>query len=377
MKVVHIVPRNSIFAGVIQRNSDASGHECLYYNTAPRFGMGLRDFVALFLGCRRRPEHLFVFHWIPHLAVLALSLLIRNFRYALGYWGDDFYSTFMSDAEFEAHCLAKSPLLDEKYYLHPRLRLRTRVLQTLRLRIGLRVVRRAAGIISLCPKHFRILRMLHYRLYGQALQTPHLRFCGYSHDGDAVATAYTHRGDVLSLTVLICHSAATATAHRQSLAILRKYQEKWGVKLHVRGFLSYSGGDEDARNRLERQLMADASFAETAYFERAFLPIDEVSERLKEVEIAVFSSLRDEGVSLLRQFVKIGGMVSFNRHSMNYDYFRGYCPAKLLSHEEFLAMDPATICLRRGKSTLDVPKMLTFGDLGALILKDEKLRIAN
>lgn len=376
MNVVHIVPRDSIFAGVIQRNSDASGHECLYYNTAPRLGIGLRDLAVLFLECRRRPGHLFVFHWIPHVPLLALSSLIRNFRYALGYWGGDYYSTFLSDAEFEAHCLAKSPLLDKRYYLRPRLRLRTRIFQALRRRIGLRVVRRAAGIISLCPKHFRILRMFHYQLYGSPLQTPHLRFCGYSHDGDAVGTAYAHRGDALSLTVLICHSAATATAHRQSLAILREYQAKWGVKIHVRGFLSYSGGDEDARDHLERELLADAAFAESAYFERAFLPIDEVSDRLKEVEIAVFSCLRDEGVSLLRQFVKIGGVVSFNRYSMNYDYFRGYSPAKLLSHEEFLAMDPARICRRRGESTAGAPKMLTFGDLGALKLQHGKLRIS-
>lgn len=376
MKVVHIVPRNSIFAGVIQRNADASGHECLYYNIAPCLGIGLRDLIALFMECRRRPGCLFAFHWIPHVPLLALSLLIRNFRYALGYWGDDYYSTFLRDAEFAAHCLAKSPLLDKRYYPHPRLRLRTRIFQALRRRIGLSVVRRAAGLISTCPKTFRILRIFHYRLYGSPLQTPYLRFCGYSHDGDTVGTAHTHLGDALSLTVLICHSAATTTAQRQSLAILREYQAKWGAKIHVRGFLSYSGGDEAARDRLERELMTDAAFAESAYFERAFLPIDEVSDRLKEVDIAVFSCLRDEGVSLLRQFVKLGGMVSFNRYSMNYDYFRGYSPDKLLSHEEFLATDPASICRRRRESVAGVPKMLTFGDLGALILQHGKLRIS-
>lgn len=376
MNVVHIVPRNSIFAGVIQRNADASGHECLYYNIAPCLGIGLRDLLALFMECRRRPGYLFVFHWIPHVPLLVLSLLIRNFRYALGYWGDDYYSTFLSDAEFAAHCLAKSPLLDKRYYPHPQLRLRTRIFQALRLRIGLSVVRRAAGLISTCPKAFRILRIFHYRLYGSPLQTPYLRFCGYSHDGDAVGAAYAHRGDDRSLTVLICHSAATTVVQRQSLAILKEYQAKWGAKIHVRGFLSYSGGDEDARDRLECELMADAAFAESAYFERTFLPIDQVSERLKEVEIALFSCLRDEGVSLLRQFVKLGGMVSFNRYSINYDYFRGYSPAKLLSHEEFLAMDPASICHRRGESTAGIPKMLTFGDLGALILQHGKLRIS-
>jgi hypothetical protein len=156
---------------------------------------------------------------------------------------------------------------------------------------------------------------------------------------------------------------------------LRAYQAKWGAKLRVRGFLSYSGGDEDARDHLERELMADAAFAESAYFERAFLPIDEVSLRLKEVDIAVFSCLRDEGVSLLRQFVKIGGVVSFNRFSINYDFFRVYSPAKLLTHEEFLAMDPVSICSRRREPAAGVPKMLTFQELNTLKLEHGKLRI--
>jgi hypothetical protein len=374
MKVVHVVPRPCIFEGVIQRNSDALGHECLFYDIVPRIGIPPRNLISLYLECKRRPGHLFVFHRVPHLLVLTLSLLLRDFHYALFYWGEDYYSTFIREADFEAHCLAKSPMLRQVYYERPRPRLRPRLPQVLLRHIGFLVLRRAAGIVALSPKMFRILRVFHFTIFGRSLRTPQLRIRGYSHDSDTRSAAYAHQGGSDSLTVLICHSAAPTVAHKQSLAILREYQKRWRARIHVRGFLSYSGGDEAARDRLERELVADADFAESVYFERSFLLPDELSRRLKEVDVAVFSSLRDEGVGLLTQFVKIGGMVSFNRFSINYDFFRVFCPAKLLAHEKFMELDPMKICSKRQESAAGFPKMLELDELDKLELENGKLK---
>ena len=370
MRVVHVVPRPSIFEGVIQRNSDALGHECLYYESASR------SLISLYLECKRRPGHLFLFHKVPHVLVLVLSLLLRDFHYALLYWGDDYYSTFIREADFEAHCLAKSPMLRQVFYERLRPKFRSRSRQVLLRHIGFLVLRRAAGIVSLCPKQFRILRMFHFKIFGGALRTPQLWIRGYSHESDTVSNTYAQQGGSDSLTVLICHSAASTVAHKQSLEILREYQKRWGAKIHVRGFLSYSGGDEAARDCLERELVEESDFAESVYFERSFLPLDEVSRRLKEIDVAVFSSLRDEGVSLLTQFVKIGGVVSFNRFSINYDFFRVFSPARLLAHEKFMELDPSSLCSKRQEATAGFPRMLEFDELDKLELENGKLKFA-
>lgn len=374
MKVVHVVPRPCIFEGVIQRNSEALGHECLFYDIAPRIGIHPSSLLSLYLACKRRPGHLFVFHKVPHLLILILSLLLRDFHYALLYWGEDYYSTFIREADFETHCLAKSPMLRQMHYARSRPRFRTRPPQVLLRHIGLIVLRRAAGIVSLCPKQFRILRMYHFKIYGRALRTPQLWMRGYSHDSDAANAVYAHHGGRDSLTILICHSAVSTVAHKQSLAILREYQKRWCARIHIRGFLSYSGGDEAARDRLERELVAEADFAESVYFERSFLPPGKLSVRLKEIDVAFFSSLRDEGVSLLTQFVKTGGVVCFNRFSINYDFFRAFCPAKLLAHEKFMELDPVKICSKRQESTTALPRMLEFDELDKLELENDKLK---
>ncbi len=376
MKVVHVVPRPCIFEGIIQRNSDALGHECLFYEVAPRIGVRPRSLISLYQECKCRPGHLFVFHKVPHLLVLIMSVLLRDFHYALLYWGEDYYSTFIRETDFEAHCLAKSPNLRQVHYERPRPRFRPRLPQVLLRHVGLLVLRRAAGIVSLCPKQFRILRMFHFKIFGSALRTPQLWIRGYSHDSDTANSAYIHQGGSESLTALICHSAASMAAHKQSLAILREYQKRWGARIHVRGFLSYSGGDEAARDRLERELLVDADFAESVYFERSFLTPDEVSRRLKDIDVAVFSCLRDEGVSLLTQFVKIGGVVSFNRFSIDYDFFRVFCPSKLLTHEKFMELNPMKICSKRQESIASFPRMLEFDELDKIEIENGKLKFA-
>jgi glycosyltransferase involved in cell wall biosynthesis len=377
MNVVHVVPRPSLFEATIRQRADALGHECLSYRLPASKIETLRDFLDLYRACRERPGHLFVFHMVPHSRVLLLSLLLRDFRYCLLYWGEDYYSTFLSAAEFERHCLAKSAMLNPAYYGRYRTSWRRAYRRFIRMRVGLLVLRRAAAIVSLCPKQFRILRHFHLRSFRQPLRTPQFWMRGYGHETVSTGTEYLTPTGGEDLRILICHSAAPTVAHRQSVEIAREYQRRWNANVTICGFLSYSGGDESDRDRLEADLRTRASFATDVHFERVFLTPEQLRNVLKQADVAVFSCLRDEGVSLLSQFAQMGGVLIFNRFSINHDFFKNYCPAKVMTHEQFLASEPGSLRWRRQQPAGLPPPMLEYRQLGHLKLAGDKLDLGS
>jgi hypothetical protein len=377
MKIVHVVPRPCIFEPVIQQRADALGHECIHYQLNGSAGEMIRGIFDLYRSCRKRPGHLFIFHMVPHFRLLLLALLLRNFHYCLLYWGEDYYSTFLSAAEFEQHCISKSPLLQQANYgKRYRNSIRKVCRKFLRVRIGLLVLRQAAAIVSLSPKQFRILRLFYFKAFRRPLRTPQLWIRGYGHETGRLEAEYSSKKSDDTMRILVCHSATPTVAHRQSMDIVKIYRERWNVNITICGFLSYSGGDEADRDRLEVALKAAAEFAESVQFERVFLAPDRLKDLLKQVDVAVFSCLRDEGVSLLTQFARMGGMISFNRFSMNYDFFKNFCPDKLLAHEEFLESSPEVLRRRRMQSMGALPKMLEYHQLDQLSLHNGKLDLS-
>jgi hypothetical protein len=376
MKVVHVVPRPSIFEPTIRERADALGHECIFYRLRSPKGERLRDFLALYRACRARAGHLFVFHMVPHWRVLLLSLLLRDFRYCLLYWGGDYYDTFLSAAAFERHCLDKSTLLNPAHYGRHRTSWSKASRQFVRRRAGLLVLHRAAAIVSLCPKQFRILRHFHFRAFRQPLRTPQFWMRGYGHERAGSGVEYVASAGGEDVRILICHSAAPTVAPRQSIEIARQYQQRWNASVTIYGFLSYSGGEESDRDRLEAELTAQASFATQVRFERAFLNQEQLRQVLKQADVALFSCLRDEGVSLLSQFAQMGGLLSFNRFSINHDFFKHHTPAKVLTHEQFLASDPQSIRRRRQQPAGAPPPMLEYRQLGDLELIGDKLDLS-
>lgn len=373
MKVVHVVPQPSIFEPTIRQRADALGHECIFYPLRGSRAEMARDWIALYRACRARPGHLFVFHRVPHWRILLLSLWLRDFRYCLLYWGEDYYATFLNAAQFERHCLRKSALLNPAHYGRYRTSWRKAYRQFIRRRVGLLVLRRAAAIVSLCPKQFRILRHFHSRAFRQPLRTPQFWIRGYGHETASAAVEHDATAPGEDLRILICHSAAATVAHRQSIEIARQYQQRWNAKLTICGFLSYSGGEEADRDRLEAELKAQARFAAHVRFERAFLAPEQLRQLLKQADVALFSCLRDEGVSLLSQFARMGGLLSFNRFSINHDFFKHHSPAKVLTHEQFLATEPETLRRRRQQPAGAPPPMLEYRQLGELQLIGDKL----
>jgi hypothetical protein len=376
MKVVHVVPRPSIFEPTIRQRADALGHECIFYRLRGSRAEMARDWVDLYRACRARPGHLFVFHMVPHWRILLLSLGLRDFRYCLLYWGEDYYSTFLSAAAFERHCLGKSALLNPAYYGRYRTNWRKAYRRFVRLRVGLLVLRRAAAIVSLCPKQFRILRHFHFKAFRQPLRTPQFWMRGYGPETATTGVEYVAPARGEELRILICHSAAATVAHRQSLEIARQYQQRWNAQLTICGFLSYSGGEEADRDRLEAELTAQASFATHVRFEREFLSPEQLRHVLQQADVALFSCLRDEGVSLLSQFAQMGGPLSFNRFSINHDFFKHYSPAKVMTHEEFLASEPQSMRRRRQQPAGAPAPMLEYRQLGQLGLVGGKLDLS-
>ena len=373
MKVVHVVPQPSIFEPTIRQRADALGHECIFYPLRGSRAEMTRDWIALYRACRARPGHLFVFHMVPHWRILLLSLALPDFRYCLLYWGEDYYATFLNAAQFERHCLRKSALLNPAHYGRFRTSWRKAYRQFIRRRVGLLVLRRAAAIVSLCPKQFRILRSFHFKAFRQPLRTPQFRMRGYGHETASTGTESLAPTGGEDLRILICHSAAPTVAHRQSIEIARQYQLRWNAKVTICGFLSYSGGEEADRDRLAADLIAQASFATEARFERMFLTPEQLRSALARADVALFSCLRDEGVSMLTQFAQMGGLLSFNRFSINHDFFKHYCPAKVLTHEDFLACEPGSLRRRRSEPAGAPPPMLEYSQLGHLGLAGDKL----
>lgn len=359
MKVVHVIPVPCIFEHTIQRRANTAGHACFRYSIARSFKRNLLDLWRIFKYYRSNPDALYLFHQVPHFRLGLLSLLLPRFRYGLHYWGGDFYSAFLDETDFEQHCIRKSPLLQARYYV-PKLYSRSwshrfyrhafiwwrRWFRWPRRMMGFRVLSHATAILSLCPKQFRIARLFYLRALGMPLITPQYPTRVYEPDARTLAPSVviTRPGE---LRILICHSATPTVAPHQSLDILRRYKQRWDVKLHVRGFLSYSGGGEAYRDALEQDLTQAAQFCDSVKYERKFLDTREVEATLNEIDIAVFSCLRDEGVGLLTQFVNLGGLVSFNRFSFNYDVFRNYSRSKLLTHEQFLDLSPNEILRQR------------------------------
>jgi hypothetical protein len=313
---------------------------------------------------------------VPHWRILLLSLLLRDFRYCLLYWGGDYYDTFLSAAAFERHCLDKSALLNPAYYGRYRTSWSKASRQFVRRRAGLWVLHRAAAIVSLCPKQFRILRHFHFRAFRQPLRTPQFWMRGYGHESASAAVQYVAPGVGEDLRILICHSAAPTVAPRQSIEIARQYQQRWNASVTICGFLSYSGGEESDRDRLEAELTAQASFATRVRFERSFLTPEQLRQALHQADVALFSSLRDEGVSLLSQFAQMGGLLSFNRFSINHDFFKHHSPAKVMTHEQFLASDPPSIRRLRQQPAGALPPMLEYRQLGELELIGDKLDLS-
>lgn len=352
MEIFHVVPRNTIFVEVISRRAALNGHKVyIASGLEESFKDSLISFFHLHKLCKKNPENLFIFHYVTHFKIFILKIFIPKFKYGLVYWGGDYYNTFLNEEKFQRHCLKKSSLLSENNY--PRFnsfayisfaKFIHRLKSAIKFYIGIKILEKCYGLYSMTRKQYRIIRYFYFLYKKKPLSCKYLPTQGYINMPDNPITGSNKIDDSNNnqLRVLISHSAAASVAHMQSIYILEEYAKKWNINICVTAFISYSGGSANDRDDLSKRLVTknkDISIKSIT----TFLSHDELKQEINQIDIAVFSCLRDEGIGMLTELVKANGLLAFNRFSFNYDFFKTHIPKKTISHEEFLNMEPKVI----------------------------------
>jgi hypothetical protein len=370
MKVVHLIPAGSAFTLFVRDQASKADQSIMEYTFLPYMGIIKPElFWSLFKRYKGNKETLFVFHQVPFLTLLCISYLLRDLKYALYFWGGDYYLNFLPESYLEAKAYSKSDtskkvVLDRNVYFSCWFKLR-RFLSHI-------VLKRSAGIVSLSHKQFRILKSQHIKLFNSSLTTPFYKLVGYN---SYTKPEFRERKHCKEITFLICHSATQSVHHLNSISLIRRYSDFWNVKVNIRGFLSYGGASTDAIDLLEATLMQESRFAHSVVFERNFLKNDDLIDKLKDIDVAVFSCIRDEGVSLLSQLVGMGGLLAFDKLSANFDFFKKYCANKTLDLNDFISISPQTLMGLRNIRPNEPPTLMQYEELNSMKYNNRKLVI--
>lgn len=370
MKVVHLIPAGSAFTLFVRDQASKADQSIIEYTFLPYWGIIKPDlFWSLFRRYKGDKDTLFVFHQVPSLTLLCISLLLRDFKYALYFWGGDYYLNFLPESYLEAKAYSKSDtsktmVLDRSVYFSRWFKLR-RYLSHI-------VLKKSAGIVSLDYKQYRILKSQHIKLFKSPLTTPFFKLVGYN---SYTMPIFRERKHCKEITFLICHSATESVHHLNSISVIRRYSDYWDVKVNIRGFLSYGGASTDAIDLLEATLIQESRFARSVVFERNYLKNDELIENLKDIDLAVFSCIRDEGVSLLSQLVGMGGLLVFDKFSFNFGFFKKYCANKTLDLNDLISISPETLIDLRNMKPNEPPRLMGYGELNSMKYQNRKLVI--
>ena len=79
--------------------------------------------------------------------------------------------------------------------------------------------------------------------------------------------------------------------------------------------------------------------------------------------------MRDEGVTSLSTFARLGGIVCFNKYSMNYDFFVRRYPEGTIAHHDLLDFAPSEIkSLRLKKKNFTHPPLVSYENLSSQLV---------
>ena len=254
--------------------------------------------------------------------------------------GGDFYPDILPESKLARHCMRKSPYL--RGFWSESEGEKISIKRFFRLWVACKVASGCTKIVAL-EKKYRYFRYAHFKItkgrknFPQYIAEPRYGLRAMPHFHKSQEARLPRKTS--SLNVLICHNASASLNVMHTCQVLEVLSRKF--TLNVYGFLSYSGGDEADRKEISRayRKLIDP-YAHSVNFYMEFLNIEGVDRVLKDIDIAVFSAYRDEGVSILRRYVQLGGIVSFNRFSMNYSYFKKMYPNNLVSIDKLLTMEP-------------------------------------
>ena len=95
VKVVHILPQNSNFS-VDFINHAKSLNQKTFLTSFNNQRISINSIYKIINIYKNHRNKLFVFHKVSHINILIIKMFCPRMRFALLYWGDDFYSTFFS-----------------------------------------------------------------------------------------------------------------------------------------------------------------------------------------------------------------------------------------------------------------------------------------
>ena len=357
--VIHLCPKHSLFTKKVALIAQAQGSEYYLYETTFQV-FCKKEIFSIISALRGRNGRHVVFHRVPSLTIFILRMRFPTMKYSLFYWGDDFYLPILSVSKLTRHCLERSKFheilraefpedfkQDKAHTSHAAYRtIRYRWRQfarKLQLSIALYVAGKADLIYS-PPKMIRYARYAHFKIFGDKKPFPGSSMSSLYADIDAPTLEPSDLNpvqDILEkkeLNFLVCHGAQATDNVLHSLCLLEYLAKRSDVKVNILGYLSYSGGSEEHRDALERVYIERASrFSNSVKFERNFLSLPDLRASFNSIDVAFISAYRDEGVTLLNMLSQHNKILSFNKFSINYDYFRAKRYAGLISHEELIA----------------------------------------
>ena len=335
---VHFVPRKSVFEDEIHALASDGGDKAYSYEWSKGRFARLISFLKVGGILLLKNDADFHFHWVPHNWLFWYNLFMGR-KIILGYWGGDFYPDILPEVKLVRHCVRKSPYLTA--FLGVPRREKTSIKRFFRLCVACKVATGSTKIVLL-EKHYRYFRYAHFKITRGRKNFP--EYIGEPRYGlQAMPSSIEPREARLpckanSMNVLICHNASESVNVTHTCQVLKVLSQKFA--LNVYGFLSYSGGDKVDRKKISAEYQKLVGpYAHSVTFYTEFLNLEELDNVLRDIDIAIFSAYRNEGVSILRRYVELGGIVSFNRFSMNYSYFRKTYPNSVVSIDKLLTME--------------------------------------
>lgn len=310
-KVLHLCPRNSLFAGKVEKYARLHSEAFFLYETTFDFYSKV-EFLSILRVLQKHPGHHVVFHRVPSWTVTLLNLFFSKLEYSLFYWGDDYYSPILNPERLKHHCIQKSPFRDLLLKADPELirsdtdglRWGRRAKAFLKLRIAAYAASHAQCIYA-SPKQYRYIRYVNYRMSRSGV------FCRQNQQMTMYAdvelpalhapptSGLSTVQAVLkkkSLTVLVCHSGTSEVNVSHSLALLSEMARRRQCDINVVGYLSYAGGDDARRDELEKMYTSQAqAFSKSIRFERHFLTSQELNRSFEKLDIAFFPLIAMKG----------------------------------------------------------------------------------
>ena len=369
-KIFHICPEDSLFHNIVQQKSKSSNQFLLSFKSG--FINALFSSFEIVLKNYKNKNSLFIFHRVDNLKISFIRIIsLKKFNYCLIYWGSEYYLSFIDERILDYHCLKKINIYKDIIHLLNIARNENnqlgifirKIKKKLFKYLALNNVDNSISILGMPNKQFKILKFIHFKYLKKNLKNKNLFLFPYIDLKIKSNKNYLFQESKI-IKFFISHSAAYTLHHEAVIEIIKIYSIKWDCKVSILGFISYSGGDEDYRINLQKKLTKASSFAESSHFELNFLDRKAYEKLLSNFDIAINLSSRDEGLTSLINFGLSGGLLCFNKYSLNYDMLKKNFKESTIGIDEFLNIPPKKLKLmRKSKKTFNFKNEINYNDL--------------